>query len=189
MTNLTMLDAAYLPANHSSLEVDVWGVYIGGAATHIWPDTDIKKVSHYPKLPIYVLRPGRTGTFCGLECIMALYKLGIPRGTAIALDVEPIKGQPFDLEEVKQAVIEFFNVLKFFGYIVWKYGSTSYLFELINCDGSWVATDSHVREFYSHPGVVATQYEFGTDNDRTDTSIIHRFAVHHRLSESWGING
>lgn len=184
-----MLDAAYLPSNYHSLEVDVWGIYIGGAAEHVWPDDDIRKVSSYPKLPIYVLRLDKTGTFCGLECMMQLYKLGIPRGTAIALDVEPIEGQPWDIEKVKVAVSEFFNVLRFFGYQVWKYGSISYLFELIGCDGSWVATDSGIREMYNHPGVVATQYEFETNNKETDTSIIHRFAVHHRLSENWGVNG
>jgi hypothetical protein len=182
LTDLVMKDAESFIAD---VKTDVWAVYIGGAATKVWSDDDIRRISHFPKLPIYVLRPDKSGTFCGLECIMTLYKLGIPRSTAVALDMELLCE---DLSKLSESVSEFYKVLSFFGYLVWKYGSLSYIFKVPSVDGSWVATDSGDDEQYQHAGVHATQWKFSTDDGDTDTSRIHRIAVHHRLTESWGIN-
>jgi hypothetical protein len=174
--NLSGIDSQELHA------CDVWAGYIGGQATHTWSDNDWRRVADFPKLPIYVSRVGKTGTYCGLEAIMAIYKLGIPRGSAIVADVELLSG---DIAELINWTTDFREVLDYFGYHVWPYGSTSYLFDIPMFGGYWVATDSKVEEQYHHPGVHATQYLFG---ESWDTSLIHRHIVHAQLHQNWGIN-
>jgi len=163
-------------------EAEVWAGYIGGAATHIWTDSDWRRVSAFPKLPIYVTRPDRSGTYCGLEAIMAIYKLGIPGSTAVVADLELLSS---DIPLMGHWLTEFNQVLHYFDYYVWKYGSTSYLFDIPPVDGSWVATDSKVKEQFHHDGVHATQFLF---EQKWDDSLIHRWSVHHRISENWKIN-
>src|SRR5215469_5277560 len=161
MTELVMYDAAKLP-DPLPKGNDVWAGYIGGNVDDVWPDDSWRRVSHFPKLPIYGARTDKTGTYCGLETIMALYKLGVPHSTAVAVDLELFfNGVHWDsvtIDDVSGWLNEYYDVLKFFGYITWKYGSTSYLFRLPPVDGSWVATDSGVKEQFNHAGVHATQY-------------------------------
>lgn len=164
-------------------EADVWAGYLGGAAEVVWSDNDWKRVADFPKLPIYVTREDKTGNYCGLEALIAISKLGIPTGTAIAVDIELLAER--DVAEAIDWLQEFAKVLHHFHYDVWPYGSTSYLFDLPLLNGYWVATDSKVEEQYHHPGVHATQYLFG---ELWDDSLIHRHIVHARLSHDWGIN-
>jgi hypothetical protein len=186
ITDYIMKDAEHLPVSLDNIEADVWAGYIGGAAANIWTDDDWRRVSHKPKLPIYVTRPDKTGKYCGLECIMALYTLGIPRGTAVAADLELLSS---DVPLMNEWLEDFYRVLSFFGYEVWKYGSLDYLFNVDGVDGSWLATNSKVEKQYAHAGQHATQWLFGSDNGQTDSSLIHRWAVHHHLSANWGVNG
>lgn len=191
MSDLIMFDAATLDKiNETTLhKPDAWAGYISGAAEHIWTNEEWHRVSAFPKLPIVVARANNTGTYCGLEAIMAIFKLGIPRSTAIAYDPELFfdpqyfKGTPEEaVDAAINSVAEFYKVMTHFGFLTWKYGSTSWLFKLPPVDGSWVATDSGEAKQYPHSGVHATQYAF---DSLLDESVIHRIAVHHRLSESW----
>lgn len=192
MTDLILADAAYLPSimPHG---IDAWAVYVSGAATHIWTEDEIREVSRYPKLPIAVTRPDKSGTFCGLEFMMAAYKLGIPRGTAVAADLELLAQKcqaDGDMSPLYIWIDEFYRVMVHFGYVQWNYGSISYLFECPPCDGFWVATNSHDEIQYPHRYVHATQWIFDVEvpGGTIDKSLIHRIAVHHRLSEIWKVN-
>lgn len=183
ITDYHMRDAAFLDKVDSTElhDCDVWAGYIGGAAQNTWSDNDWRRVEQFPKLPIYVTRPDKTGMYCGLEAIMGIYKLGIPHGTAIAADLELLSDKVADMAEW---LTDFDKVLTFFGYETWKYGSTDYLFDIPGVAGSWVATDSKIPEQYKKPGVHSTQYLFGNP---FDASLIHRHAVHTRLAVKWGL--
>lgn len=163
-------------------EADVWAGYLSGAATKICSDNDWRRVADFPKLPIVVARPGKTGQYCGQEAILAIYKLGIPSGTAIAFDPELESG---DIAEMVDVTNGFADVLHHFHYDVVVYGSVSWLFDIPMHNGYWVATDSKIAEQYHHPGVHGTQYLFG---DLWDESLVHRHWVHSRLAQDWKIN-
>lgn len=184
LTDYLMRDCADLSKITSTElhEADVWAGYLAGEVEEVWTDNDWRRVASFPKLPIYGARTDKNGGYCGLEAIMAIYKLGIPRKTAIALDLELLSG---NVEEMIQYAIDFRKVLDFFDYDVWPYGSTSYLFDVPPMGGYWVATDSKIAEQYDHSNVHSTQYLFG---DLWDDSLIHRHAVHAYLSAKWGIN-
>lgn len=190
LNDYLMKDAAFLDKVDSNTlhEADVWAGYISGeGATHIWSDNDWRRVAAFPKLPIPVATPGKSGTYAGYQCLIAIHKLGIPRGTAVSPDMELFFTEPnWDMEGATQWLYEFYAVMHHFDFWVWKYGSTSYLFDLPLVDGSWVATDSKVKEQYHHSGVHATQFLF--DDNGTDDSVIHRHAVHTRLAADWGVN-
>jgi hypothetical protein len=184
LTDYHMRDAASLDkiTSQELHAVDVWAGYLGGEAENVWTDNDWRRVASFPKLPIYVARTNKNGNYCGLEAIMAIYKLGIPRGTAIASDLELLS---HDIGTMVEWAAQFNDVLRHFGYYQWPYGSTSYLFDIPSYDGYWVATDSKVEEQYHHGAVHATQYLF---EELWDDSLIHRHAVHSRLSQDWKIN-
>jgi hypothetical protein len=184
ITDYHMRDTAFLDKINSIQlhETDVWAGYIAGEATNIWSDGDWRRVSHFPKLPIVVSRTNKNGTYCGLEAMMAIYKLGIPKHTAVVADIELLSS---NIDEMVKWLDEFHAVMHFFEYDVWKYGSLDYLFDLPPVEGSWIATDSKVAEQYHHAGVHATQYLFAGEYD---DSLIHRHAVHSKLAVHWGIN-
>jgi len=177
LTDYEMLDAAELPLTWP--ETDVWAGYVGGAADNIWSNEDWQRVARYPKLPIWVADKTHSGSYWGLGIVIAAYNLGIPRGTAVAIDMELVGADgKANLEDCGKC-------LHYFGYYAWPYGSTSYLFQLPPLDGYWVSTDSKMKQQYAHPNVHATQWDFGS---LFDSSLIHRHAVHAHLASSWGVN-
>jgi len=183
-----MLDAADLSAlTDFPPDIEVFAGYIGGEAQHVWAISDWQRVDNYKKLPIYVNRTGTTGLHDGWECLMMLYNLKVPLGTAVGLDTELRQSNDDHYYD------DIYAVLHYFGYIVWKYGSQSWLFNLQAMDGYWEASpqvsgNPNIPSIPSASNLRAYQYFWGNlanPNVPYDLSAIHRMAYSHRLSADW----
>jgi hypothetical protein len=134
------------------------------AAYHPWSNSDWAKFGTMKKLPIFVASKATglagTGDSDAFSCLEQLYKLGVPKGSAVGLDMETA----VDASYVK----DFSNALQWAGYRTWVYGSASSVFlnPQPSYGGYWVADYKGIGPFmYKHPGVRATQYESGSEYD------------------------
>lgn len=172
-----MFDASSPPATAPKGYNAVAG-YIGGDTPHVWSKSEWGRFKGFKKLPVFVRSdPGAqssTGTETDAFSVLAsAYDLGIPRGTAIALDFEAATDQAYyDL---------FSNILYFFGYHTWLYGSASTVFK-VRANNYWVADWTGKAFMYNHKGVAATQYENGTSYD---SSTVTKLDYWFKLSRKW----
>jgi hypothetical protein len=173
-----MADEAFatgqLPPGYSAMA----GYLSSPAAYHPWSKSDWAKFGKIKKLPIFVACravPGikGTGNSEGFSCLEQLYKLGVPKGSPVALDMETAIDSSY--------VSAFTKVLGWAGYGTWCYGSASTVFG--NHTGAyWVADYAGIGPFmYNHAGVKATQYESGS---QFDSSTVKLWQYVNRL-KSW----
>jgi hypothetical protein len=126
-----------------------------GDPAHGWTPAEWGMFPKNKKLPIVVQsNPGnvagaQTDAF---EALQDLYALGVPTGVQVALDLETAVDPTY--------VQEFGKILKWAGFHVHPYGSTSSIFKNPPLQGYWVASPAaNGQPFeYNHPDVVATQY-------------------------------
>src|SRR5215813_11774933 len=95
------------------------------AAFHPWTRDNWAKFGKVKKLPIFVASkavPGITGTgnSDAFACLEQVYKLGVPKGSAVALDMETAVDPGY--------VTAFSDALNWAGYATWVYGSASSVF-------------------------------------------------------------
>lgn len=169
---IKMFDASRPPAIAPGGYRAVAG-YIGGDTPHVWTAQEWQRFGNLPKLPIYVRSdPAANDPMANLfEALAQCYRLRIPRGTAIVLDLELAVDPVY--------VNTFYHLARFFGYHVWVYGSASTVFKNPRCDGYWVADYRGIGPFmHSGRNVRATQYEAG---GLYDSSLIKYWSWAHRL--------
>jgi hypothetical protein len=146
-----MADASN-PTNPIPPNCKIVAGYIGGRTPHIWTLHDWNKFPGMRRLPIWVYT-GAGGYNDGFACLQALYSLGIPRGSRVVLDMETLNG-PGN----RSAVLQFWAILRYFGYKVWVYGSASTVLTLPAANGYWIADWTFVRHMFVAPNVRATQW-------------------------------
>lgn len=99
--------------------------YIGGDTPHTWTRAEWARFKGFPKLPIYVndgIGGQRSdGERDANQALIRLYDIGCPPGHAVAYDIEA--------RIVPKRVQAFTDMLTFFGYAVWLYGSASTVFK------------------------------------------------------------
>lgn len=176
-----MADAAFpaggkLPAGSGAV-----AGYIGGEhALHTWSAKDWKAFAGIRKLPIWVPSNTSGGEADGWACLEAMYKLGIPQGSAVAYDKET---------DVNPAQCKAFcAVVQWAGFHPWVYGSASTVFGNA-VDNYWVA--DYVQHPYMYPGrnVRATQYEDNIKSSGTafDLSEVKKWSYFNRLKKNWAL--
>jgi hypothetical protein len=166
---IKMADASCPPA--APLEgISVYAGYIGGNTPHVWTRKEWDVFDGCKKLPIFVrsspcgANQGITDAFAALR---RLFELGVPKGTAVVLDLEAAVDVPY--------VNSFQSVISSWaGYLLWVYGSSSTLFQNPACDGYWVADPTNQPHSYEHPQVWATQYaeNVSIDAAQVDLSVV-----------------
>lgn len=107
--------------------------YIGGDTPHVWTAEEWGRFKGVPKLPIYVRStPGdrAQGNSDGWDCLQHLFKLRVPKGKAVAYDIET--------DESVSKVLGFREIVEWGGYVVWLYGSRSTVFK-VPAENYWVA--------------------------------------------------
>jgi len=129
---------------------DVAAFYLGGDAAHVWTEEQIHTQPARWRWPIWVMAAGGDGRQHGLECVLALCALGVPKHTAVMLDCEAIS-EPHRVDA-------FADVVHQAGWITTPYGSTSTLFTNPVRAGYAVATLDGNPVMYSHPHVIGTQW-------------------------------
>lgn len=149
--------------------------YLGGDTPHTWAPIEWRRFGPHRKLPIWVrsLDGTASGTDDAWTALRRLYTLNVPKGNAVACDMEA---------QVDMLYLhEFWSILRWAGYRVWTYGSTSSLFENPQCDGYWVAAPGSGQRHYQHSGEVATQFRFGPQYD----SSCVRWWAYYRALKVW----
>lgn len=139
-------------------------------AHHVWGKKDWAKYIEYKKLPIYVgsvaVGPAKNPEDEGFSVLRSLYGLKVPHGTAVAIDMEMAVDRAW--------LIRIAATLHWGGYLVWKYGSQSTIFQNPKVDGTWVAWYRGIGPFMdSRPGVRATQW---TNGPQFDSSTVKWWA-------------
>ena len=177
-----MIDMAY-PSSVGDIPHSVSAVmgYIGGAATNIWTEADWRRFDHYPKLPIFVATEKNSGTYDGWAAVMTMYRLGIPRDTALVIDTELRQSNADDY------YTDFYNICRWSGAICWKYGSSNWIYDLPAMDGIGIADPTMVRHCLAGREYRFTQWYWGGKASPTtnyDLSEIHRHAMTH-LAVDW----
>lgn len=157
-----MYDAAY--PIHPVLGCTVTAGYIGspGATPHVWSKPEWQANSYTLRLPIYVPSWFRTRMWNAsgdaTECVNALSALGVPKGSAVALDFETEVNSVY-VSEINANVLES-------GWRMLLYGSKDYVFQNPRtAAGYWAADWERTVEQGLIPGSVATQYRNLADWD------------------------
>lgn len=130
-----------------------WSGAVGGylpspRAFHPWSSEDWGLFRGNRKLPIWVA--GLNGEEEAFMVLAALFNLGVPRGKWVAADLETRVDRTW--------CARFHAVMRWAGYLVALYGSTSTLFSNPLLDGWWVADPTGQAHLYAHPDVMGTQY-------------------------------
>lgn len=150
MNIVRMTDASMPPVTHAPKGADIVAGYIGGDTPHVWTAAEWASFGKMHKLPIFVRSQRGNGRADGFAALQQLYSLGVPKGSAVAYDLETLV--------YGAMVTAFYNVLYWGGYYTYVYGSADYVFGNPACSGYWVA-DYRGQPFqYPHSRVVATQY-------------------------------
>lgn len=146
--------------------------YIGGDTPHVWTRQQWASMGDRKKLPIWVRdKSGNANAWNDAWAILqALYTLGVPKLSAVVLDLELLVDPAY--------VLGVHRIIHDFGYKLWPYGSTSTLFQNPACDGYFPATLDGIAQLVRHPNVVATQY---VDRGQEDTSLVTWDAFHNDL--------
>jgi hypothetical protein len=146
--------------------------YIGGRTPHVWTLNEWQRFHSLRKLPIYVPSQAIGGHDVAAidvgEILHQCYHLQIPRGTPIVLDMETAADKPFDLAVA--------DMLHFFGYRTWIYGSRSTIGNNPPCDGEWVAEYTHVPHMVPGGNVKATQWTDAVPGKPYDQSLVRWLA-------------
>lgn len=164
-----MADEAFaqgkLPPGYSAMA----GYLVAPAAYHPWTPANWAAFGKIRKLPIWVSARADpavrgTGNSEAFACLEQLYKLGVPKGSPVALDMETAVSPSY--------VTSFYNALKWAGYLTWVYGSASTVFGNPKANGYWVADYLGIGPFmYNHAGVRATQYASGSQYDSSTVKM------------------
>jgi hypothetical protein len=168
-----MADAATPPSVAPAGYAAIAG-YIGrdGRTPHVWTRAEWDRFTGMRKLPIWVPGPGASASADAWAIAEELYKLGVKRGNAVAVDLE---------EAVAPGYLrQLHNRLNFLDYVLWVYGQASTIFGNPPCDGYWVADWTGNPHEYPHDNVRATQY---TSGNAYDSSEVREFAYIHHLKD------
>lgn len=168
-----MTDASTPPSSRPEGAEIVAG-YIGGDTPHVWTEHEWHAFGRVKKLPVFVRSGPGNGTSDAFAALQQMYRLGVPKGTTVAYDLET---------QVQGAMVTGFrNALRWAGYRVWIYGSASSVFGNPPCDGYWVADYTGQAFMYPHSKVVATQYE--ANHNGWDWSEVKDWQYTHRI-KTW----
>jgi len=162
-------------------------VYIGGtSAFHVWTQTEINRVDDLPKLPVWVPKPGFDNPRqSALGCVAALKARGVPAYAT------PWRAVLIDLETGKEPdqpwLAAFQAVTVQYGYGIWPYGSTAWIFGYQDYSGLLVAhyDGSPDLEAFrvAHPGrhIVGKQYKAGVSvpGGTVDLDVLDAAALPH----------
>lgn len=151
--------------------------YIGGPeAFHTWTADQWAAFKGVKKLPIFVPNiavPGKGNPGAeteGWQVLASLYRLKVPKGSPVALDLETVVNGTY--------VSSFQKLLNWAGYFVWVYGSASTVFGNPPANGYWVADFTGSPFMFNHAKVRATQYASG---NQFDSSLVKGWQYVHRL--------
>lgn len=158
----TMGDAAFA-SNLFGTDFDIGAGYINAPGDyHVWSSEDWKTIPGM-KLPIFVA--GTTGLRDAEEALTDLEALGA-KNCVVALDME-LSGYKVNVPYVSS----FGAVMQHHGYLVWVYGSASYVFGNPKLNGYWVADYTYTPFMYNHPGTRATQWTDGATYDQSTVKM------------------
>jgi len=165
MTDLVAAwDAALCP---DPLPDDSIGVacmpYIGGSsAFRVWTGTELARVAHMPKLPIWVPTPGvDNARQAGKACLARLRALGIPATTAAGGKQWVLADLETGTEPDPSWLTVFVKPIFAAGYEIPRYGSPlgSQIFKYsAGTAGFLVADYDGVAKLYPHPRVIGKQF-------------------------------
>lgn len=186
MTWYKFADRASPPLTEVPSGYDGIGGYIGGdKAVNIWPNAawHIGAFDGKPKMPYYVpdeaVGISSNPTKDAFDLIQRAYRLGIPKGKVLILDMETFAYPKY--------VTNFWNVVRWAGYRLWVYGSRSTVFRNPACDGYAVADYTSEPHLLVPPagstGVVrAVQYANAAELGRSwDASVVKYWQQKYRL--------
>lgn len=130
--------------------------YIGGDTPHVWTKQEWARFGKRRKVPIFVPKVAVGGaskaSVDAYVILRRLYELRVPKGNPVVMDMENNISAAY-LRAVR-------DILHWYGYRVWVYGSLNHVFSNPMCDGYFVADWSRNKPFiYHHNGVVATQWK------------------------------
>ena len=130
---LTFYDSAYPPS--SPPRVDGVCIYIGGDTPHVWTPAEVARQAARWRLPVWVRSDPAAASSAADSgaALTALHKIGCPRGSLVALDVETAVDAGF--------VWNFCRQLTTGGYAVILYGSDSTVFSNRIPDALYFAAD------------------------------------------------
>lgn len=146
MTYRTVYDAEFPP--DSPPDTDGVLVYAGGAASHAWTDAEINAQGNRGRLPAWVYERGRNGTDDGEAFDKWLANHGVPKSSAVMLDLEAAIDRPY-VEDFHEELPD---------YTVLLYGSLSTLFANPETDGWFPADWTGHPHLFAHRLVLGTQY-------------------------------
>lgn len=146
----TMYDDAHLPTGPDQPPAtDAVLIYAGGAnASHVWTEAEIDAQGKRSRMPAWVYGVGQSGTEDGRAFHSWLASHGVPKGSAVMVDMETEVDHPY-LED-------FADQLGLWTVLV--YGSTGSLFANPGLDGWFPADWTGHPHLFAHPMVLATQY-------------------------------
>jgi len=161
-----MFDASYPPTTAPHGYSVVAG-YIGGHTPHVWTNAEWARFDGLRKLPIWVPGPAvgvtEDAINDGFAILDAVYRLKVPKGSPIVLDMETSVAASFD------TALE--DVLVWAGYRPWVYGSLSTIRGnplYANFGGYWVADYTGVPHFTGIANERACQYGSGNVYDSSE---------------------
>src|SRR5215468_808046 len=157
-----MWDASNPPSDPAG-KWDAAAGYIGGDTPHVWTRTEWDRLGKLPKLPIWVQSAPASGNGHAeaFSAMVALFRIGCPPGSAVALDLETAVSPAY--------VTAFAAPLRWAGFYVWVYGSKSTVFSNPPCDGYWVADYTGAPHFPAGKAVRACQWQAG---QVVDSSVV-----------------
>lgn len=131
--------------------------YIGGDTPHIWTRTQWQQFGRLPKLPIWVrsnvpnnIRSAPLATADAFAALTRLYRLGVPRGSRLGLDLETAVDPVY--------VNRFGDIMEWAGFYPWVYGSAGFVFKNPALRGYFPAEYKGFPFMYNHSDVRGTQY-------------------------------
>jgi hypothetical protein len=169
-----LMQDSSIPTTHLLPGYKAVAGYIGGDTPHVWTKPEWLRFKGIPKLPIYVdtvsVNSYSAGVLAAFDCLNKLWELRVPRGKAVAYDIET--------RTCPELVRGFEDVMLWAGFIPWIYGSRSTVFKN-PARNYWVADYTGVPHWVSHRSR-ATQYQPEVHNSGQpdiDVSIIRRWQI------------
>jgi hypothetical protein len=162
----TMTDAATFTPAMLEGAAAVAGYFGGPNAYRAWTDNEWKATGTTPKLPIWVPKPSATASDARNTDIWQILSqclhYQVPRGTAIAFDLETSQADVSYMEEMNAC-------LQYFGFGIIGYGSLSTINNAVpsyiwKWDADWTGV-AHLT-----PGMAATQWTNGQQFDTSEIS-------------------
>lgn len=156
--------------------------YIGGSsASHVWDATELARVEHLPRLPIWVPTPGQENPRqVAMQAVHRLHQLGVP---AVADSCGRRPALLWDMETGRDTDAPWLNIaadyLHAHGYLNLVYASLDVITLLPSRSGRILARPDGINRLTGLPDEVGKQYRWGvpTPGGTIDATVLRETAL------------